>query len=275
MGEELAESCLKWIGGKGGTKTAEYVGRIPEHKIFISEFCGGCHVELAKQESPFELVNDKNDELVNFLLMLRDRPHELYRMCEALPYSESLYEKYKWESLHQDPLERAVRFFYIVRAGFSGGGHKYKTGFSVSIRQGGSKARSYRNSCDLIPYMADRIKNWHILNRDFEEVARKYDDKKAFHFIDSPYYGCEKLYKGDFKVEDHERLRNTVEDLKGKVMVCYYDHPEIRKLYKGWIIHEFSCKSKIRHREIGEKLDKKTELIIMNYNPGGCQMSLI
>lgn len=271
----MTKSVLKWIGGKGGPKTQEYLGRVPDHKIFISEFCGGCHFELAKEATTFELVNDKNDELVNFLLVLKDNPNELYRMCEALPYSETLYEKYKWDPLPKDPLERAVRFYYIVRAGFSGGGHKYKTGFSVSVKQGGSKARAYRESVELIPYMADRIKDWHILSRDFEEVAKKYDDKKAFHFMDPPYYGCEDLYKGGFKVEDHERLRSTAEDLKGKVMICYYDHPEIRKLYKGWYIDEYDTRSKIRRREVGEKLEVARELIIMNYNPGGCQLSLL
>lgn len=271
----MTVSCLKWIGGKGGYKTDEYLVRVPDHKIFISEFCGACHFELSKKDVPFELVNDKNDQLVNFLLMLRDRPEELYLKCEGLPYSESLYNKYKFEPLTDNPLENAVRFYYIVRAGFSGGGHKYKTGFSVSIRQGGSKAKAYRNSLSLMQQMADRIKTWHILNRDFEDVARKYDHKESFHFMDPPYFGCEDLYKGGFKVEDHERLRNTVEDLKGKVMICYYDHPEIRKLYKGWTIHEFDTRSNIRPREVGEKLEVRKELIIMNYNPGGKQLSLL
>ena len=88
----MAKSALKWIGGKGGPKTQEYLGRTPDHKIFISAFCGGCHYELEKESAQFELVNDKNDELVNFLLVLRDQANELYRMCEALPYSETLYE---------------------------------------------------------------------------------------------------------------------------------------------------------------------------------------
>lgn len=95
--------------------------------------------ELAKPVSHFEIVNDKNDELINFLLVLRDHEDELYRRCEGLPYSESLFVKYKTEPVHQDPIERAVRFSYIVRAGFSGGGHKYKTGFSVSIRKAEAK----------------------------------------------------------------------------------------------------------------------------------------
>ncbi len=265
-GGEQLKSCLKWIGGKGN-KVQQYLQRIPEHKIFISAFCGGCHVELAKAPARFELVNDKNNELINFLMVLRDNPEDLYKRCEGLPYSEAIYEKYKWEDNIQDPLERATRFFYIVRCGFSGGGHKYKTGFSVSTKQGGSKARSYRNSVELILHMANRIKDWHILNRDFKEVIRKYDDKKAFHFIDPPYWGTEGLYAGDFKMEDHERLRNAVENLQGKAMICYYDHPEIRQLYKNWVIHEFGCKSKVRNRQVGEKLEEKTELIIMNYEP--------
>ncbi|WML33206.1 hypothetical protein [Clostridium sp. OS1-26] len=53
------------------------------------------------------------------MLVLRDWPEELYKACNALPYSESLYEKYKWEPVPDDNLERAVRFFYKMRLIFS------------------------------------------------------------------------------------------------------------------------------------------------------------
>lgn len=179
---------------------------------------------IVKKIARYEIVNDKNDKLVNFLSILCDRPDDLYKACETLPYSESFYEKYKWEAI-QDPFEQAVRFFYIVRAGFSGGGHKYKTGFSISVTQVASKVNSYYSSVELIKDMAARIKNWNILCRDFEDVTARYDSRDTFFFIDSPYVGFEDLYEGGFTRQDHYRLIKTLENLKGKAMVCYYDNP--------------------------------------------------
>lgn len=100
------------------------------------------------------------------MFVLRDNPEELYKKCAGLPYSESLYEKYKWEDNIQVPLDKAVRFFYIVRCGFSGGGHKYKTGFSVSVTQGVNKVQAYYSAVENLKNMAERAKQWHILNRD-------------------------------------------------------------------------------------------------------------
>lgn len=44
----MTKSSLKWIGGKARHKQ-EYLSRIPKHKVFVSPFCGACHIELAKE----------------------------------------------------------------------------------------------------------------------------------------------------------------------------------------------------------------------------------
>lgn len=44
----MTKSCLKRIGEK--SKNIErYLKLMPEHKVFISPFCGACHVELSKK----------------------------------------------------------------------------------------------------------------------------------------------------------------------------------------------------------------------------------
>jgi len=258
------KSPLKWIGGKH-RHARRYIELFPKHDIFVSLFCGGCHVEIAKLPSRIEIVNDINDRLVNFLLILRDRPDELYRLCEGLPYAESLYNKYKWGKEPEDSLERAVRFFYIVRAGFSGGGHKYRTGFSISSTV--DKANTYRSAVELIPKMAERIKQWNILCRDFQNVIKRYDSENTFFFCDPPYVGHEDLYSGGFSRKDHYRLRECLGDIKGKAMVCYYKNPLIEEIYQDWYTEEYIMKSKIQQRNFRESCPARKELILMNYEP--------
>lgn len=260
------KSCLKWIGGKS-KNIDRYLKLMPPHKNFLSEFCGACHVEIAKQEAHTTLVNDKNDELINFLLVLRDYPDELYKKCEGLPYSEKLYNSFKWDEISQDPIERAVRFFYIVRCGFSGGGHKYKTGFSISLSESQNKAKSYRSNVELIKHISGRIKNWIITCRDFQDIIERYDTKDTLHFLDPPYVGCEDLYSGGFASQDHTRLRKCLENIKGKAMVCYFDCPEVRELYSDWHILSYQMRSRIQKRDHGEVCPERTELIILNYKP--------
>lgn len=116
-------SNIKWIGGKHG-KEERYIELMPKHKIFADCNFGSGAVPFYKEgvnPAKLTIINDNNDNLINYMLVLRDQPEVLFRMCEALPFSERLYEKYKWEPEPEDPLERAVRFYYKMRLTFSGG----------------------------------------------------------------------------------------------------------------------------------------------------------
>lgn len=260
-------SNIKWIGGKHG-KEERYMELMPEHKIFVDCFAGSCALDFYKQvvdPANITVVNDKNDKLINYLQVLQGNKDELYRCCAALPYSERLYEKYKWEPEPEDDIERAVRFFYIMRLTFSGGGHKHKNGLGLSKTQ--NKAKTYRNSVELMHMMEQLIKEWHILCRDFEEVIDFYDTKQTFFFLDPPYVGNEDIYAGGFTKEDHLRLRKRLDTIKGKAMVCYYSDPLIDELYSDWHKVEYETASQIQVRDDGEKCPVRTELILMNYKP--------
>lgn len=260
-------SNIKWIGGKHG-KEERYLELMPKHKIYADTNFGSGAVTFYKSvmnPAKITIVNDKNDELINYMLVLRDRPEELYKACDALPYSESLYERYKWEPAPEDSLERAVRFFYKMRLTFSGGGHKYRNGLGLSKTQ--NKAKTYQTAVDLIPKMAKLIKTWNILCRDFEEVIDFYDTAETLFFLDPPYVGFENIYSGGFQSEDHIRLRKALEKIKGKAMLCYYPNPLIDELYSDWYRVEYKTASQIEVRENGEKCPIRTELILMNFKP--------
>lgn len=258
---------IKWIGGKHG-KEELYISLMLEHKIYVDCFFGSGAVTFYKEivnPAKITIVNDINDKLINYMLQLKNNSTKLYEECASLPFSESLYNKYKWDPWPTDELEQAVRFYYLMRCCFGGGGHKYRNGIGLSKDQ--NKAKQLRSATELIPQMADYIRNWNILCRDFEEVIKFYDTKDTLFFIDAPYFDRERLYSGEFQKTDHERLYNILADIKGKAIVCYYEHDEIDKLYQDWHRIEYSKASQIKKRELGEKMDIRKEVIYMNYFP--------
>lgn len=260
-------SNIKWIGGKHG-KEEKYLELMPKHKIFVDCFFGSGAVPFFKETvnpAKMTVVNDINDRLINYMLTIKERPEELYRECSALPYSESLYEKWKWEPWPVDNLQSAVRFYYLMRVCFGGGGHKYKNGIGLSKTQ--NKAKQLMSATELIPKMAELIKSWNILNRDFEEVINFYDTKETLFFLDPPYHSHEDMYFGGFQEKDHIRLKNALDMIKGKAIVCYYDSPLISELYEDWYRVEYDTASQIKNRQDGEKCPIRTELILMNYKP--------
>ena len=160
-------SNIKWIGGKHG-KEENYIKLMPKHNIFVDCFFGSGAVPFYKETvSPAKMtvINDINDRLINYMLVLKNTPEKLYKECSSLPYSESLYNKWKWEAWPEDNFQAAVRFYYLMRVCFGGGGHKYKNGIGLSKSQ--NKAKQLISATELIPGMAELIRGWNILNRDF------------------------------------------------------------------------------------------------------------
>ncbi len=102
-----------------------------------------------------------------------------------------------------------------------------------------------------------------IENLGFEKLIKIYDRPTAAFYCDPPYYGAEKYYGVPFSDDDHQRLRDTLGNIKGKFILSYNSHDYIKELYKDYHIEEIS-----RSNNLAAKYEKGAtygELIIRNY----------
>lgn len=103
-----------------------------------------------------------------------------------------------------------------------------------------------------------------IENQDFETLIRHYDRSDAFFYADPPYFSTEDMYEIGFGWDDHVRLRETLGRIKGKFLLSYNDCPEIRELYDGFSLFDFSRTHSMAQRyEAGKEFK---ELLIANYD---------
>lgn len=194
-----SRSPLIWFGGKG--KQADLIiSKMPGHKVYVEPFGGAAHVISRKPRVNHEVYNDIDGIVVNFIMQSIENTDELIRRCSQLPYSRELYEKWKQEPLPEDPLEKAVRFFYLNRSAISKGNSEEvpKTGWRHSTSSGQNPAMGYVNACKKIEAFAKRMQGVMIENRDFREIIEKYDSEEALFYVDPPYIGREKYYAGGF-----------------------------------------------------------------------------
>jgi len=119
----------------------------------------------------------------------------------------------------------------------------------------------------MIQYLSkiqERLSNVIIENKDFQNLIKVYDKKDALIYLDPPYFGTEKYYSAQFKLEDHLRLKETLDNVQGKFILSYNDCEHIRELYKDYNIEEISR----NHNLVGRYSDKDNvykELLIRNY----------
>lgn len=257
-------SPLIWFGGKG--KQAEHIiSKMPGHKVYIEPFGGAAHVISQKPRTSHEVYNDIDGIVVNFILQAIENTEALIERCAVLPYSRELYDTWRKEELPRDPLERAVRFFYLNRSAISKGNFDEvpKTGWRHSTTSSQNPAMGYVNACQKIKTFALRMQGVMIERLDFRTIIEKYDSTEALFYVDPPYIGREKYYAGGFTLEDHYDLAKLLDSARGKVIVSYYDDPIINELYGQWNIERHGAfKQAVGAQNVGGQAE---ELLIMNF----------
>src|SRR5689334_19469501 len=70
-------SIVKWI-----------VNNLPEHRTYLEPFCGSCAVLFSKPKSFIEIINDKDNRIINMFSLIRSEPEKLAALLWATPYSK-------------------------------------------------------------------------------------------------------------------------------------------------------------------------------------------
>lgn len=254
-------------------------------------FGGSGSVLLGKPEiHPFEVYNDFDRNLVNLFHCMKDRTMATIRelgFCNLNSREDFIAirdffekevfdDKYLTDELRLTdimlpPLEayelkelrtritedydvrRAAMFLKLLRYSYSSSGKSYA-----------SQPFDIRRLFGLIKELESRMANVVVENQDFETLIRHYDRPDTFFYADPPYFSTEDMYAVEFGREDHVRLRDTLKGIKGRFLLSYNDCPEVRELYNGFSVLDFSRTHSMAQRYDAGKEFK--ELLIGNYD---------
>jgi len=253
-----------YIGGKHNV-VEKLLPLMPEHEIYVEVFGGAANLLLNKPRSGVEVYNDIDGELINLFLIVRDRRDEFVDRLRGVPYSRGLYYEWLNGSPPEDPVERAARFYYVMRCSFSG----------TRDRGWSFKRRAHRHAPDIFAAalektgaIAERLKGVYIDCLDFRRCIKNWDEPETFFYLDPPYHGLN-YYQFKFTEKDHLDLRRILGETNGKWLLTYNDDPWVREAYSGFHIRELRqlrSASLVRH---GGEREHFTNLVITNYPPPG------
>lgn len=262
---DATRSVITGIGAKNRV-AKKMISLMPEHSIYVEPFGNTASVLLQKEPVKVEVYNDKNGQITNFFRVLRQNPMGLYNACVALPYSEEQYRQLADSPIPDDPLQKAVRFFYLNRAGFLGSpGNGFRSGYTAR-----NNAAFYYQECERFYAVSRRLQNVEIWNKDYRKVIRKYDHPDTFIMADPPYLDGTDYYEEPFTMEDHIMLADMMAGIKGKAMVCHSKHSEIKRLYleRGFRYETIRTKYWARKGRVVEGREAKEDVqlyLYMNY----------
>jgi DNA adenine methylase len=160
-------------------------------------------------------------------------------------------------------IQRAVRFYYLVKTAHGSRTHKPTFGMSTT---GGPRINLLRIEEDLSAAHL-RLSRVVVENQAYSTFIERYDRPHTFFYLDPPYFGCEDYYgKGIFAREDFQRLADQLAGIQGKFMLSINDTPEIREIFRSFLIREVETRYSVGS---ANRSDKVQELLVMNYEPAG------
>jgi len=202
---------------------------VPPHKCYVEVFGGGAALLLNKPQSKVEVYNDLDDELFNLFRVVREDPERFVRSFDLMLYSRTQRELYKAMATPKTPLERAVRYWYLLNTSYSGDIHGGFRGAGVTTT---NEARTFFAKLRDVYAVAERLRNVIIEHMDFRKLLSLYDSPRTFFFCDPPYFSSSlDYYDESFVGSDHAALSRALDNVRGKWLLIYDDCPEVRALY--------------------------------------------
>lgn len=282
-----------WFGGKRTMATA-IVRQLGPHSQYFEPFCGSMAVLFAKEATQKETVNDLHGDLINLARVVQQEAVAvvLYDRLQRTLFSEDLLAAAKkvlarpWVIDDEScDLERAYWHFLASWLGRNGTAGTARIDYQIAVRwtkNGGSPTVRWRNAVESLPAWHRRLQNVVILSRDAFRILDRFEDVAGTAiYADPPYhrstrvfrkngagyrYAHEFVHDDPMFGDDHRRLRDILTTYKrARVVVSYYDCPEIRGLYAGWTFLNYR-RQKHLHAQAGRGARPKDapEVLIVN-----------
>lgn len=243
------QSPIQWFGGKA-KRAPRLLALFPPHHTYVEPFGGAASLLLAKSPSPVEIYNDINSGCVNFFRVLRDEEgyKKLRHKAVYTPYSreEFCYCRDTWQGC-EDPVERAYRWYVMVRQSFAGQGKGWGATRIASAGGMSERTHAWVAATERLGTVHERLRCVQIEHNDFRAVLRAYDTPQTLFYCDPPYIPETRrsgTYAFEMSMEDHSDLVTVLLGLRGKVLLSGYQHPLYAPLEDaGWrrVDFQFAC----------------------------------
>lgn len=260
---------LRYHGGKYEL-ASKLIALMPPHLHYVEPYFGGGHVLLAKDpEGVSEVANDINGELMAFWQVLRNGHllDELTLRLFMTPVSEQMFEWANCPAGPEDPkVIVAAKLFVRFRLSRQGLGKDFATLSRTRTRRGmNEQVSQYLGAIEGLPEVHERLQRVVILNRDALDVIYQQDGPNTFYFLDPPYMTETRTaggYDYDVNREHHEDLLESIQRVKGKVMLSGYMNPLYRYELNDWRLVTFD---RAKNSSSSATKPRAVECVWMNY----------
>ncbi len=270
---DIQRAPFGYVGGK--SKSIQYLMQyLPYRQKWVDHFCGSGIVTLNRQESPLEVMNDRYGGLVAFYrcLQSKNKVSSLIERLDSFSPACSREEFYHCRDTwctENDDIERAAKWFYMIRISMLGKGKAFGRQVNPPV------TINLPKSLELFQPIHHRLRSVIIENLDFRTCHKDFDGPAAVHYFDPPYIGTDSgIYDGDsWTRDDLSDLLRICERSQGFVALSGYADEQIdactfwdkRHTWEVSVMSEPAAfteeNNKAQFRDVKTTKDKVTEVL--------------
>ena len=151
---------------------------LPPHSCWVEVFCGSASLTLRKKPASIEIINDIDQEIINFFDQLRNNFDLLCQAINLTPYAEQELINARISEDGLSPLERARRFLVQAMMAVNGIFGNERGGFSYSDsytrNQNEARVNRWNNLPERLRPVAERLKKVRIENKDANKLIERF-----------------------------------------------------------------------------------------------------
>ena len=252
---------ISYYGGK--QKMLKHIlPLIPQHHLYVEPFFGGGAVFWAKEPCEVEIINDYNDNVVNFYRQLKGNYRALKACIDQTPYSRATYKRaltlYELPFLFGE-LERAWAFWVCCIQEFCNiiGSWRAVSGTNKEAKLAQGKKEL------LTQAYTERLQHITIECNDALYIIDRQCDKQAFFYCDPPYVGSDQGHYGGYTQQHFDELLEALSRIKGKFLLSSYPNASLDTYIQKY---DWVCVSTRMNCTASPTRKLKTEVLVANYD---------
>lgn len=263
----MVNSPFKWVGGKSRLRR-QIIPLFPPHSCYVEPFAGAAWVLFGKRPSDVEVINDIDQELINFFRVVKESPEDLIASFEWDLVARAEFARLATtDPTTLSPIQRAHRFYYIIMAGW--GGELNYPRFQTSISDGGHGNRlagALKTLKQRLEPVHQRLRTVLIENLDWKDCIDRYDTDRTFFYIDPPYPDNGVNYAHNMRSwAEHHSLAERLSKSRGRWILSSYDTPAIRAVFQDYQIVPIQSASGMTTTKGGRTRVMNREVVVANY----------
>lgn len=212
-----------------------------------------------------EVVNDTNNELINFYRVAKNRFHELQSLVRITLHSRSQHDD-AWIIYNKphlfDEVRRAWAIWVLCSQSFSGlinGSWGYDKADNTTTHQISSKRDTFLED------IAIRLQDTQIESADAIYIISSRDTKDSFFYCDPPYYNANCGHYDGYSQQDFENLLKCLSAIKGKFLLSSYPSPVLTEYTNSFNWNTWTHDSLVNVNPQHSSKRYKTEVLTANY----------